>query len=71
MVRLRTRDQEHLRRFFFDFLPPLQGIHRSESYMSLETFEQPNFTRGLLERIRRPLARLSTRRGEQSPRCPT
>jgi Lrp/AsnC family transcriptional regulator, leucine-responsive regulatory protein len=68
MVRLRVRDQEHLRRFFFDLLPPLKGIHRTESYMSLETFEQPNFTKGLLERIGRPLARFSARRNEQPAR---
>lgn len=68
MVKLRVRDQEHLRRFFFDLLPPLQGVHRTESYMSLETFEQPNFQKGLLERIRRPLARLSARRSEQPAR---
>jgi Lrp/AsnC family transcriptional regulator, leucine-responsive regulatory protein len=68
MVRLRVRDQEHLRRFFFDLLPPLNGIHRTESYMSLETFEQPNFTKGLLERVRRPVSRVLARRNEQPDR---
>jgi Lrp/AsnC family transcriptional regulator, leucine-responsive regulatory protein len=33
-----------------------------------ETFEQPNFTKGLLERIRRPLAREPARRNEQPGR---
>lgn len=64
MVRLRVRDQEDLRRFFFDQLPPLRGIHRTESFMSLETFEPPNFTKGVLERIRGLLARALPRRTE-------
>lgn len=53
MVRLRVRDQEHLRDVFFDQLLPLPGIRRTESFVSLENMEPPNFPKGVLQHIRK------------------
>lgn len=49
MVKLRVRDSAHLREVFFDQLLPLPGIHRTESYISLESLDSRNFAKDLIE----------------------
>jgi len=59
IVRLRVRDHEHLREVFFDQLLPLPGVHRTESFTSLESITSPTFAeavvRTLLEGAERDL----------------
>jgi len=52
MVRIRVRDHAHLREVFFDQILPLQGVHRTESLISLESIESENFARDILDSMR-------------------
>ena len=52
MVRLRVRDQAHLRDVFFDDILSLSGVHRTESFISLESMEAENFGRQVVDSMR-------------------
>ena len=54
MVRLRVRDHTHLREVFFDQILPMPGVHRTESFISLESIESEDFAKGLIDSIRHP-----------------
>jgi Lrp/AsnC family leucine-responsive transcriptional regulator len=54
MVRLRVRDHAHLREVFFDQILPMPGVHRTESFISLESIESENFAKAVLDSNRHP-----------------
>jgi Lrp/AsnC family leucine-responsive transcriptional regulator len=48
LIRLRLRDTEHLRECLFDRIWSIQGLERTETYVSLDEMEPKNFDAGLL-----------------------
>jgi DNA-binding Lrp family transcriptional regulator len=57
LVRLRVRDHEHLRELLLDEIFQINGVQRTETFLSLGDVDTGNFTAGMLEQM-------SQRRGE-------
>jgi DNA-binding Lrp family transcriptional regulator len=51
MVRLRVRDHVHLRQVFFDALLPMPGVHRTESFISLESVTSASFPSSVVNSV--------------------
>ena len=47
IIRLRLRDTEHLRECLFEHIWSIEGLHRTETYISLDEMEPKNFLAGL------------------------
>lgn len=52
MLRLRVRDQEHLRRCLFDKIWKLPGVNRTETFMSLSPAETKSLDLELIKMLR-------------------
>jgi Lrp/AsnC family leucine-responsive transcriptional regulator len=52
MVRVRVRDHAHMRDLLFDHILPLEGVNRTETFISLESMEPKNFVAELLSSLR-------------------
>lgn len=65
IVRLRVRDRQHLREVFFDALLPMPGVHRTESYIILESMSSAGFAGSIVQAI------LKTTQGGAEPRTHT
>lgn len=59
MVRLRVRDHMHLREVFFDALLPMPGVHRTESFTSLESMASPGFASAVVQTVLESVRRSS------------
>jgi len=57
LVRLRVRDHEHLRELLLDEIFQINGVQRTETFLSLSDAEPENFTAAML-------AQMARRRGE-------
>lgn len=57
LVRLRVRDHEHLRELLLDEIFQINGVQRTETFLSLADVDTGNFTAGMLDQM-------SERRGE-------
>ncbi len=61
LVRLRVRDHEHLRELLLTDIFQINGVQRTETFLSLADINPANFTAALLEQ-------LSQRRGDSPDR---
>jgi DNA-binding Lrp family transcriptional regulator len=52
MVRVRVRDHVQMRDLMFDHILPLEGVNRTETFISLESMEPKNFVADLLSSLR-------------------
>jgi DNA-binding Lrp family transcriptional regulator len=52
MVRVRVRDHTHMRDLMFDHILPLEGVNRTETFISLESMERKNVVAELLSSLR-------------------
>ena len=52
MVRIRVRDHAHMRDLLFDHILPLEGVNRTETFISLESMEIKNFVAELMSSLR-------------------
>lgn len=52
ILRLRVRDQEHLRRCLFDKIWKLPGVNRTETFLSLSPAETPSLDLALIQMVR-------------------
>ena len=51
LVRLRVRDQMHLRELLLNTIFQIRGVQRTETFLSLADVEPPNFTLALLDQM--------------------
>src|SRR5258708_38294115 len=52
LVRLRVRDQAHLRELLLTEIFKINGVQRTETFLSLADVEPDNFTAAMLEQMR-------------------
>ena len=74
LVRLRVRDQMHLRDLLLNSIFQIPGVQRTETFLSLADVEPANFAAALLdqmaERTARPRHRCEGRTGDRSSADP-
>ncbi len=63
LVRLRVRDHAHLRELLLTKIFQINGVQRTETFLSLADVEPDNFTAGMLEIMSQRKARHGRRRG--------
>lgn len=51
MVRVRVRDHAHMRELLFDQILPMEGVNRTETFVSLESMRPKNFVSQLIGSI--------------------